>query len=153
MLRRKGRNSRRGAMEAIAGNITAVDQRAKTITVTTVTKRGRRETTTDFEVPWSRNTAFVSKGKRKLTSRAERLRLGMDVIVQFPGPGLPADVVWHPPGGGVIGLTIRECRDLGGEIETDGSCPELGSVPSNQSIRRRCRIKATGGSTCITDLG
>jgi hypothetical protein len=59
---------------------------------------------------------------------------------------------------GVIFLTERECKDLGGELETDSSCPEVrerfggeGDRPyATRVSRTRCRMK-DGKSSCITE--
>jgi hypothetical protein len=139
-------------MKTILGKVTSLDVATKTFTVTSVTGRaGGRTRTKKFEVSWSGDSSFLTKGRRKLRSSPGRIRIGMNVIVQLPRLDRPIDTVWLPPGDGTIYLTVRECRDLGGEVVSDGSCPELGAQPDVNSVRKRCKI--TGhGSSCITVL-
>lgn len=136
-------------MKAIIGEVTAIDARRKNLMVSAVLSGpGGRDKKKKFEVPWSRDTVFMSKGKRKVRSSAAKIKPGMNVIVQLEGPRFPAGVVWHEPTLGPIALTVRECRDLGGEIVADGSCPNVSEAGGN--IRQRC--KTAGGSSCITKL-
>jgi hypothetical protein len=134
-------------MKAIVGRVSAVDASTRSFTVSAVVRGpSGRDRTRQFEVPWSRNTECISKGKRKVRSLPKKIKRGMNVIVQLKGPRLPADVVWHEPTRGTIALTVRECRDLGGEIQQDGSCPNISSV-EGQRLTYRC--KTAGGSSCI----
>ena len=74
-------------MEAIIGEVTALDKRTKTLTVSVEPGKGGR--TEDLEVPWSENTVVKSKRKTQRPSKAERIKRGMNVIVQLQGPGAP----------------------------------------------------------------
>ena len=130
-------------MRAILGKVAALDARTKTLTVSVVQRSGGRDRTKKFEVSWSRNTAFASKGKRKVQSSPEKIRPGMNVIVQLEGAGGRADVVWHEPvRSGVIALTATECKLLGGKVVTDYACPGEGGL-------KRCNT--AGGTMCVTE--
>jgi hypothetical protein len=84
--------------EVIIGKVAALDASTKTLRVSAVvTDPSGEERTVDLEVPWSDDTAFKSKSKWKWGSKPERIKPGMDVIVQREGPGVPASELWHTP--------------------------------------------------------
>lgn len=150
-------------MKAIVGTVTAVDDRRNAFTVSVATKRRGREIAREFNISTSRGTAFVRKGKREASSSLEKMRRGMQVIVQLEdavalsGDRLPASGVWHPPirpsnGTKGIPLTRRECGNLGGKLEIDPNCPETtpaeGGLPASNRVR--CRM-AGGASMCVDE--
>jgi hypothetical protein len=107
------------------------------------------------EVPWSEDTVFKSKRKRRWGSKPERIKPGMNVIVQREGPEAPAREVWHDPvigpiGIGTIGLTRAECTNLGGTIVDDKNCPDTSPLSVNVPDRKRCRVTG-GGTMCIDE--
>jgi hypothetical protein len=152
--------SEEAAMKAIIGTVTAVNDRAKTFTVSVETKQRGREISKQFNISSSTRTAFIRKGKRKVRSSLEKMRVGMSVIVgledgvALAGPRLPAIEVWHPPirpssGTKGIPLTRTECKNLGGKLEKDSSCPSTEPADVLSEWRVRCRTAA--GSMCVDE--
>jgi hypothetical protein len=127
-------------MEPIFGKVTALDPSTKTLAISApATEPSGEVRTQDIEVPFSEDTAFKSKRKRAWGSKPERVKPGMDVIVQREGPGAPADEVWHTPvigpiTVGPIKLTIAECKNLGGTVEEDRQCPNIGGSAEGTEV-------------------
>jgi hypothetical protein len=137
-------------MDTVIGKVTAVDARTKSFTVTAVLRGpSGKDRNRKFDVQWSRDTAFVSKGKTKRQSSAEKIKTGMNVVVQREGPKGRAHVVWHEPSSGTIALTASECKNLGGTLSTDIDCPNVRVHDTINYSRRRCTTK--GGSMCVNE--
>ena len=135
-----------GSMDTIVGRVIRVDRSGRSFTVVSTTHgRGGAITTKKHTVNLGRETAFISKGKRKVKSSAAKLRPGVDIIARLgpssSGEGLRAYEVWHQTtSGGAVYLTAAECKNLGGTVETDTDC----------GFEKRC--KTAGGSMCIDEV-
>ena len=137
-------------MKAVIGKVQSVDQQNKSFTVSATARARGKDVTKQFDVGWTAQTNFKSKGKRPASSDPSKIKPGVDVIAHIDtaqAGGLVAGEVWHPPSRGGIFLTSGECKDLGGTVVQDWDCPAL-----YKGAASGLRCVCPGGSRCINQV-